>query len=166
MLKINLITAHKKLQDIVERVQSREMKKKEIPFTGVLCSICDILAYQVGWGNFLLSWYKSGLENELPVMPCKGFDWDYNAIAEHFYKKYSRNSLKYLERSLQQIVDELVSIIVTETQNGNLNKLGVWPWCRLKSGKEWPLSKWIQVNTIAPYSRATSAIRKHTKLKL
>ena len=165
-LKNKLIAAHKKLQEIVERVPAGDRKKKQISFTGGLCSVCDILAYQVGWGTLLLGWYRAGLKNEMPVMPCKGFDWDYNALADHFYTKYNRNTLRFLKNSLEQIVDELGIVIEKETQSGNLDKLGVWPWCRLKSGKEWTLSKWIQVNTIAPYTRATSAIRKNMKLNL
>ena len=52
------------------------------------------------------------------------------------------------------IVIEIVQIVEQESVSGNLDKLGVWKWCNLKSGKQWPLRKWIRVNTIAPYKRA------------
>ena len=54
-------------------------------------------------------------------------------------------------------------MVKKEHETGNLNKIGVWPWCTLASGKQWPLSKWIRVNTVSPYKRAASMIRKFLK---
>jgi hypothetical protein len=61
-------------------------------------------------------------------------------------------------------VDRIVEIIETEFAAGTLDTLGVWPWCTLRSGKQWPLSKWIQINTVAPFKRAQQLIKKMIKM--
>jgi hypothetical protein len=52
-----------------------------------------------------------------------------------------------------------------EHHSGNLQRIGIWPWCTLKSGKDWPLYKWVQVNSVAPYKRAISLIKKSEGMK-
>lgn len=155
--------AHKSLLREIQKIPTSKSKKKEIEFTGGLVSVCDIIAYQIGWGSLLVEWYKNGLKGKAFDMPCTGFDWDYTALAIHFYKLHSRSKLETLVQKLDEIVSEILAIIKKEHKTGNLDKLGVWEWCRLQSGKEWPLSKWIQVNTVAPYKRAATAIRKFSR---
>lgn len=122
--------------------------------------ITNIISYQIGWGTLLLSWYQAGIENRTIQMPGAGFStWDYNAIANHFYQEYSAPLPKQLEQ-FNTIVTHIIAITEKEYKTGNLSKCGIWSWCILKSGKQWPLEKWIQVNTVAPYKRARSLIRK------
>jgi hypothetical protein len=63
-------------------------------------------------------------------------------------------------KAFEGVVAEIIALVETEYATGNLEKEGVWGWCTLKSGKHWPLSKWVQVNTVAPYKRARVMIRK------
>lgn len=124
-------------------------------------SCAKLLAYQIGWGQLLISWYDNGIRGEVPEMPGEGFTkWDYKAIAEHFYKKFASLSFERQAELFAAVVSKIIDIIETEYKSGNLDKTGVWPWCTLASGKKWPLSKWIRVNTYAPYKRATSVLRK------
>jgi|GEM_PF-2835688 len=120
----------------------------------------QVLSYLLGWAHMLLSWYAKGKKNENFIMPGEGFiKWEYEKITEYFYKKYSSNSLEEQLILLKQITLTIISIIETENQSGNLDKLGVWDWCTLKSGKKWPLRKWITVNSLAPYKRAASNLK-------
>lgn len=45
-------------------------------------------------------------------------------------------------------------------QDIQLDQRGIWAWCTLASGKQWPLSKWIRVKTASPYKRAVQLIKK------
>jgi hypothetical protein len=135
---------------------------KMIEGTGGTVSVTDLIAYQIGWGKCLIRWYESGIKGENPEMPGEGFlKWDYVAIAQHFYTKYQYDRIDQQEQAFHQVVSQLVNIVEKELQSGNLEQIGVWSWCTLLSGKQWPLCKWIRVNTSAPYKRAYSAIRKN-----
>lgn len=123
-------------------------------------AIHNLISYQIGWGTLLLSWYQAGVENRKMQMPGAGFStWDYNGLAEHFYKEYA-GQLDTQLKQFHTIVSAIIVMTEKEYYTGNLSKLGVWNWCTLKSGKQWPLEKWIQVNTVAPYKRARTEIRK------
>lgn len=134
---------------------------KVIDGTGGKVSIADLIAYQIGWGNCLIRWYETGISGKIPEMPGDGFtNWDYTAIAEHFYQKYCYDASDQQMRVFTQVVSRILEIIQIEYQTGNLEQIGVWPWCTLSSGKQWPLSKWIRVNTVSPYKRAAKLIKK------
>lgn len=130
----------------------------EGPGGGRSCS--DIIAYQIGWGRLLIYWYECGMNGEDFVMPGDGFSsWDYNGIAEHFFSKYGAPKEEQL-KVFREVVGRIIKIVDEEALTGNLDKYGVWKWCTLKSGKQWPLSKWVRVNTVAPYKKAASLIRR------
>lgn len=148
----------------VNQVPLSFQKLRQIEGTGGKISIPDLLAYQIGWARLLIKWYQTGLKNQMPQMPGQGFtSWEYVKIARHFYGKYHYYSVKKQIQVLSKLVEIILNIIEKEDRKGNLNRLGVWQWCQLPSGKKWPLSKWIQVNTVGPYRRATVQVRKLLK---
>lgn len=153
---------YKQLIALLAQIPAKERTQKVIEGTGgVTISIADLIAYQIGWGTLLINWYEAGLKNQIPEMPGQGFTkWHYDEIAKHFYKKYHFDGDTKQELELKLTVHRILEIVETEYKTGNLDKIGVWQWCTLKSGKKWPLSKWIQVNTVAPYKRAIIIIKK------
>lgn len=154
-----ILSAYKSLIKAVTNISQNYFFEKSYEMSGVKVSVADIIAYQIGWGELLIYWYTSGTQAIDFVMPGDGFEkWDYHNISLHFYKKYSHLSYQELLGKFDVIVHNVIQIVNHESQSGNLDKLGVWTWCRLKSGKAWPLSKWIRVNTIAPYKRAYKLI--------
>lgn len=152
---------YNKFVGVIAAVPPQQRLLKVIDGTGGKVSVADIIAYQIGWGNLLINWYTTGLTGKKPIMPGEGFTkWDYSGIAQHFYKKYHYDGYHQQEQEFHNVVTNIVNIVETEYQFGNLDKIGVWDWCTLASGKQWPLSKWITVNTVAPYKRATALIKK------
>jgi hypothetical protein len=158
-----ILNAYKKLLKPILQISETHFFENLYDGTGGKVSAAKIISYQIGWGTFLLTWYKSGVANKKIVMPGDGFDtWNYKKIAVYFYQKYASLSQEKLLRMFECVVRDIVLITEKEYASGNLDTIGVWQWCRLKSGKEWPLSKWIRVNTIAPYKRAALLItRQH-----
>lgn len=137
---------------------------KKLDGTGGKVSVSDLISYQIGWGKLLINWYEEGVKGKMPQMPGDGFiTWDYKAIAKHFYKKYQLDSLQAQKKEFSQVIQHILNIVEKEANSGNLDLEGVWEWCTLASGKKWPLSKWIQVNTVAPYKRASAIIRQALK---
>ena len=165
-LLLELETSASLLQNIIESVPKTLFKKRTIEFVGRddgLVSPCDIIAYQIGWGQAFLAWYRDGLKGLDPEMPLKGYGWDYEAIANHFYSEYGSKSRSALIDLFSKTVSEIGRVIVDEANTGQLDAVEVWEWCRLKNGKWWPLSKWIKVNTISPYKRATKLLKNFLK---
>lgn len=128
--------------------------------TGGKVSVADLIAYQIGWGKLLISWCQAGVQGKNPEMPGNGFStWDYAGLANHFYATYQFDSFAQQALEFYNVVTQIVALVEQEYISGNLDKLGVWSWCTLPSGKQWPLSKWVQVNTVAPYKRAALLIK-------
>ena len=64
------------------------------------------IAYQIGWGKFLIRWYESGNAGKLPVISGDGFStWDYATIdPKHFCQNYRYDSAELQDRAFQEIV--------------------------------------------------------------
>lgn len=160
-LSVMLAKVYKQLMHKISGVSYAQRTLPLIEGTGGTVSVADILAYQIGWGKLLVSWYQSGMTGELPLMPGEGFtSWNYTKIAQHFYQKHHYDAGKQQEKEFESIVHEILKIIEKEDAAGNLDKIGIWDWCTLSSGKQWPLSKWIHINTIAPYKRAYTQVNR------
>lgn len=154
-----------RLAEIATTISPSVRTLKIIDGTGGKVSAADIIAYQIGWSKWLIRWYKTGIRGEAQEMPGDGFStWDYQAIARYFYQIHNPESIDEQMRIFHQAVLRIIEIVETEERTGNLDRLGVWPWCTLRSGKPWPLSKWIRVNTSSPYKKATVTVRKLLKL--
>ncbi len=153
--------SYTKLTAAVAQVPAKYRKIKRLDGTGGKVNISDLIAYQIGWGRLLIHWYEQGLKGKISKMPGEGFTkWDYIGLAKHFYKKYSGLGQK---KQFHTIVEKILEIVEQEYRRGNLNKVGVWAWCTLSSGKQWPLSKWVRVNTASPYKKAEISVRNFLK---
>lgn len=147
------------LVDTILHISDRNIKK--INFTGGYVSVADLIGYQIGWGKRVIEWYETGIAGQTITMPGDGFNtWNYIAIAKHFYKAYQYDADCQQEKIFHNTTKRIIEIVETEFKSGNLDKEGVWPWQQLGSGKWWTLSKWIRVNTVAPFKRARAAVIK------
>jgi hypothetical protein len=159
-LSKEIYSAYCKLVLTLNELPERQFRQKTCSGTGGKVSPADIVAYQIGWGSLLITWYEAGLTCDAVIMPGAGFTtWNYAGLAQHFYTEYANTPRAKLMKTFKNTVDRVIEITECEYKSGNLDKLGVWHWCRLKSGKEWPLSKWIRVNSVSPYKRAYSLLR-------
>ncbi len=157
-------TEYNKLAAILAQIPTEYRKVKLLEGTGGQISVADLVAYQIGWGSLLISWYDKGIKGEMPDMPGEGFtQWDYVGLARHFYVKYRYSSWSEAAKKFYTVVQRILDIVEKEYAAGNLDKKGVWAWCTLSSGKEWPLNKWVRVNTASPYRKAAATIRKFLK---
>ncbi len=157
-LSNDIVSAYEKLVGALVHIPSEARLNKARSDENL--SIADLIAYQIGWGTLLIGWYEAGIRGEVPVMPGEGFSkWDYKGLASHFYQKYHIDGYLKQEKVFSEVVKKIVEIVEKEYHTGNLDKIGVWQWCTLASGKQWPLSKWVRVNTVSPYARATRIMR-------
>lgn len=156
---------YSKLVKIISNVPVKYRELKEIEGTGGKVSVSDIIAYQIGWGKFLIRCYETGLKNEMPDMPGEGFNkWDYVGLANHFYIKYHYDGLEKQDQEFYRVEQKIIEIVEKEHAAEHLDKIGIWDWCTLPSGKQWSLDKFIRVNSLAPYKRAYHMINKFVKM--
>lgn len=149
-----------KLNDTIGKVTPEDFVLPLLNGTGGKVSVADLIAQQIGWGNLLISWYRNGVDRKKFVMPGEGFEtWDYTGIAKHFHKKYHYNTIEEAQEELHHVATKIITIVEHEYTSGHLESYGIWKWCTLQSGKQWPLSQWIITNTAAPYQRVQKQIR-------
>lgn len=153
--------AYDQLTKAVSHIPAAIRCQKIIEGTGGRVSVTDLISYQIGYGKCVIRWYEEGVQGKQPEIPGEGFiKWDYVALANYFYQKYPYDASMEQLKIFHETVHHILHIIEKEHSLGNLDKQGVWGWCTLASGKQWPLSKWIKVNTVSAYKRAASAINK------
>jgi hypothetical protein len=124
-------------------------------------SVCDILAYQIGWGKLLIGWEAAEKNGLKPAMPAEGYQWNQlGVLARSFYQTYQNFSLMELKREFEKSVQHILQWIdaMNEEEIWHLNQ-------RHWTGNKWPIGKWIQVNTVAPYTSARRKIRVWKKSK-
>jgi len=155
---------YNKLLKLVAKIPEKDRYAKIMDGTNGKISVNDVIAYQIGWGNLLIGWYQAGVQGKMPEMPGDGFKtWDYGALAAHFYNKYQYKNFDDQAKQFFRTVRQIIDIVEREYASGNLDKTDVWAWCTLSSGRAWPLSKWITVNTASPYKSGTALIKKAFK---
>lgn len=152
------------LAQVVSAIDCSYTMSKQYEWTGGKVSIVDMIAYHIGWGKLLISWYEAGIKGEAIIMPGAGFStWDYVGLARYFYQTYGYDGCYEQSAIFRTVVTRIIEITEYEYETNNLDKIGVWSWCTLPSGKQLPLSKWVQVNTVAPYKRSAAVIKKQIK---
>ncbi len=65
------LEAYRKLVETINETPETLFKEKLIQATDAIMSIADVIAYQIGWGTLLVSWYKVGIEHKTVVMPVQ-----------------------------------------------------------------------------------------------
>jgi hypothetical protein len=155
-LLIKLKKSYEKLDSEFENLEKSISRKRHIQ-GGV--SACDILAYQIGWGQLLLSWEKCESSGKNPDMPAKGFKWnELGRLANSFYSSHKNKSIEVLRREFKNTVYQ-VSAMIERLTDEELFETKQRRW----TGKKWAMVKWIQINTIAPYSSARTKVRRWKK---
>ena len=152
-LQRRLQDAHAKLAETAAAVPAE--REREPALAGGL-SPCDLIAYQIGWGRRLLAWEASEADGGVAEMPAPGYKWNQlGALAQAFYAEHRERTLAQLLAEFEALVGELQSFVAATSEEA-LFGLGQRRW----AGPKWPLVKWIQVNTIAPYGSARAKLRQ------
>jgi hypothetical protein len=152
----NLQAAYSKLVEEAASIPSELERNPELE-GGI--SPCDLIAYQIGWGYLLLSWDDLETRGEAVQMPAPGFKWNQlGLLANSFYRKHHEQTLKQLLAQFDVLFGE-IRLFIESNSEDTLFGIGKRHW----AGQKWPLAKWIQVNTVAPYGSARTKLRKWKK---
>ncbi len=124
---------------------------------GTKMSVCDLVAYLVGWGELVLKWHRIRKQGKEPDFPETGYKWnELGKLAQKFYADYKDDDYKLLLKKLEKSKNDILKLI-EKYDNHQLYEV---PWY----GK-WALGRIIQINTSSPYKNARNRIRRWKKQK-
>lgn len=96
--------------------------------------------------------------------PAPGYKWNQmGAIYEGFYATYNTQSLS----ELKQLYKVAVSSLIDQLQGFSADELfqpGGQKWAQ-STPSNWPIWKWVNIDTAAPFKTFRSKIRKWKKLR-
>lgn len=122
---------------------------------GTQISVCDTVAYLVGWGKLVLKWH-SLKSRGLPVdFPETGYKWNQlGLLAVSFQERYSNWKYKDLLNELDSTINELIAL-VSSLSNDQLYET---TWY-----EKWTLGRMIQFNTSSPMKNMRAKVRRFNK---
>jgi hypothetical protein len=138
--------------------------ENNIRLNGVDRTPREMIAYQLGWMDLILKWDSNELAGKEVVMPAPGYKWNQlGPLYESFYDKYKNQSLT----ELKELFKSSVSSFINWLQNFSDDQLfqpGGRKWAA-STKSNWPICKWVHINTVAPFKSFRSKVRKWKKLR-
>ncbi|MRN53139.1 ClbS/DfsB family four-helix bundle protein [Paenibacillus monticola] len=121
----------------------------------------EIIAYQLGWLNLVMGWDRDEKAGKTVIMPAPNYKWnrlgDLNQLFYVTYSSYSLNELLHLfKETEQQWLDWIDSL-----NDKELFTQGIHKWTG--DNPNWPLAKWIHINSVAPFKSFRAKLRKWKK---
>ncbi|MCC6371876.1 MAG: ClbS/DfsB family four-helix bundle protein [Bacteroidia bacterium] len=140
--------------EIIDENKSR-LQQLEGHAKNTKMSVCDLLAYLIGWGQLVLKWNhlkQSGAEVDFPET---GYKWNQlGELASKFYKDYEKHSFANLQQELDKTVEAILKLVDSKTNQQLYKQL----WY-----EKYTLGRMIQLNTSSPFQNARLRIRKWKK---
>ncbi len=130
---------------------------------GVDRTPAQMIAYQLGWMSLILRWEREEQEGKTVITPAPGYKW--NALGnlyQRFYQDYASCSVSELCVLFSEKVCDIIAFLNTLSED-ELFLPGYRKWAS-SNPSNWPIWKWVQVNTIAPFTSFRAKIRKWKKV--
>ncbi|MHA7965341.1 ClbS/DfsB family four-helix bundle protein [Paenibacillus sp. CAU 1782] len=135
---------------------------RDVAYPEVDRTPAEILSYQLGWMKLVMGWDWDELDGKPVQMPAEGYKWNQlGALYQSFYahnRHCSLQELRLLFRELEQQWLDWVGGLSEE----ELFTQGKRRWTGSK--ENWPMARWIHINSAAPFKTFRSKIRKWKKI--
>lgn len=136
-------------------------QKKDIRIAEVDRTPQEMLAYQLGWLHLVMGWEQDELDGKTVITPSPDYKWNQlGPLYQHFYTEYSGCSLQELRLLFKQNIEKwcswLEQLSDEELFTPNMRKWTV-------TNANWPMWKWIHINSVAPFKSFRAKIRKWKK---
>ncbi|WP_342399857.1 ClbS/DfsB family four-helix bundle protein [Weizmannia sp. FSL W8-0676] len=114
--------------------------------------------------NLILSWEQDNKEGKNVITPAPDYKWNnLGGLYQSFYDKYANDSIETLIELFNQDVHKIIQLV--ESYNDQeLFEQGGSQWAS-STPSNWPIWKWIHINTVAPFKTFRTKIRKWKKIK-
>lgn len=144
-----------------EEIQENQ---KDVRVAGTDRTPAEIIAYQLGWLNLVMGWEEDELAGKTVTMPAPDFKWNQlGDMYQSFYKAYSSLSLRELRSLFKQLEQKWLDWIDTLSEE-ELFSPGIRKWTGSKPN--WPMARWIHINSVAPFKTFRAKLRKWKKEQL
>ncbi|MDK8180504.1 ClbS/DfsB family four-helix bundle protein [Paenibacillus sp. UMB4589-SE434] len=135
--------------------------KKDVLIPEVDKTPAQIIAYQLGWLDLVMGWEKAERSGQEVHMPAPGYKWNQlGALYSSFYAAYASYSLNELRMLLQQAEQQWLCWVDTLSEE-ELFTQGARKWTGEKTN--WPMSRWIHINSAAPFKTFRAKLRRWKK---
>lgn len=125
----------------------------------------QMISYQLGWMNLILFWEDENKKEIDVSTPTKDYKWNnLGGLYEDFYKQYENYSLKELIDEFNSDVDKIIALI-NSLSDEEFFESDKRQWAS-STKSNWPIWKWIHINTVAPFKTFRTKIRKWKKLNI
>ena len=129
---------------------------------GVDRTPAQMIAYQLGWMNLILEWENKERCGIAFVMPHPDYKWNnLGKMYESFYKQYENESLTELCSLFDIAVQDIICLVDSYT-DAEFFESGIKKWAS-STPSNWPVWKWIHINTVSPFASFRGKIRKWKK---
>ncbi len=122
---------------------------------GTSISVCDTVAYLIGWGKLVLKWYHLKSQGLAVDFPETGYQWNQlGTLANSFHQEYANWSYGDLLTEWEGTVGELQTLIASLSHH----ELYEVAWYN-----QWTLGRMIQFNTSSPMKNMRTKVRRFIK---
>lgn len=145
-----------------EEFDDIESDSFDIRLEGVDKTPREMIAYQIGWLTLVRSWDRDELDGLDVVTPSPKYKW--NQLGElylDFYAQYKDCSSNELLDTFKDAKDDFVSWVLS-LDDPVLFEPRKRTWATTSAN--WPLWKWIHINSVAPFTNFRPAIRRWKRL--
>lgn len=147
----------------IDEFSDIEETDKDKLIDGVDRTPAQMIAYQFGWINLIIDWEKQEQQGITVITPSADYKWNnLGGLYESFYKQYENYSLQELCSMFEEAEQKIIKLAESYT-NTELFQSAGRKWAS-STPANWPIWKWIHINTVAPFKSFRSKIRKWKKL--
>ena len=109
-----LESSREKFASLIELINSYPPEEREKSFTPgkLMQNIRDIVAHLHHWHLLMLNWYETGMRDEKPDMPCKGYTWQtLPDLNKRIWELYSKKDLGFVLQEFKKSYKKVLNII-------------------------------------------------------
>jgi hypothetical protein len=118
-------------------------------------SVKDLLAVRTWWTDHVIDWVEAGRRGEVPTTPAPGYRWNETPrLNADVVKENRRNAYDSIRARLEQGYQRAMDTIDV-LDDEELLEVGFFPWAG-----NYPISRWISINTTRQYLTARTYIRR------
>ncbi len=122
----------------------------------------EMIAYQLGWMHLIKKWESDEMAGKKVVTPSENYKWNkLGDLYQSFYINYSDKTLTALIKEFTTDV-QTITEWVTRLSYSELFEQGTRKWAS-STKSNWPVWKWVHINTVAPFKSFRGKIRKWKK---
>lgn len=157
-----ILEISKRAKLFIQEFNDINEKDKDKLIDGVDRTPAQMIAYQLGWMNLIFDWENQEQQGQVVITPTPDYKWNnLNGLYQSFYKKYERYTLKELSTMFIKTQHEIIELVNSYTDLELFQK-GGRKWSS-STPSNWPIWKWIHINTVSPFKSFRTKIRKWKK---